>query len=372
VNRRLGLFLSLADRAGFADFLGRVFAGQRQVCEVALSESPLVVRLEAARTPSGQECRAVLTDITARWQAEEALRAETLRRHLLWEQSPDGILMMDPETGRLVEFNTAAHQQLGYSREEFARLTIFDVEAKETARETETRLAEVRQRGRVDFVTLHRTRQGEVRNVQVTGQSLDIGGPQQYQCIWRDITEHQRMELKLGQLTAAEQSPALTVITKVAGDSAPGAAPGRPLRILIAEDHEVSRRLAIFMLGSLGYRADCAANGREALEAWQRSAHDLILMDCRMPEMDGFEAIREIRRREAARSADGGERVRIVALTANTAKSDLERCLAAGMDGYLRKPYTAQQLDAALREHCAQLGQASPASAGLLPPLAAA
>ena len=86
-------------------------------------------------------------------------------------------------------------------------------------------------------------------------------------------------------------------------------------------------------------------------------------MDCQMPEMDGFEATREIRRREAARPAGGGERVRIVAVTANTAKVDLDRCLAVGMDGYLRKPYTAQQLDAALREHCDQLGHASPATA---------
>ncbi|MCX6893628.1 MAG: response regulator [Verrucomicrobia bacterium] len=362
VNRRLGQFLSLADRTAFGDFLERVFAGQRQACEVALSESPMVVRIEAARLPSGQECQAVLTDITERRQAEEALQAETLRRRLLWEQSPDGIVMMDPQTGRLVEFNTAAHQQLGYSREEFARLTIFEVEAMETALETKTRLAEVGQRGRVDFVTLHRTRQGEIRNVQITAQSLDIGSPQQYQCIWRDITERQRIEHKLRQLTSvAEQSPALTI--RVAGDSAQGSAPGRPLRILIAEDHEISRGLTIFMLGSLGYRPDFAVNGREAVGAWERSAYDLILMDCQMPEMDGFEATREIRRREAARPAGGGERVRIVAVTANTAKVDLDRCLAVGMDGYLRKPYTAQQLDAALREHCDQLGHASPATA---------
>ena len=135
------------------------------------------------------------------------------------------------------------------------------------------------------------------------------------------------------------------------GDSVQGAAMGKALRILVAEDHEPNRRLATYMLESLGYRADFAVNGREAVEAWERSAYDVIIMDCQMPEMDGFEATREIRRREAARPAQGGERIRIVALTANAVKGDAERCLEAGMDGYLSKPYTAQELGAVLKQH---------------------
>ena len=135
--------------------------------------------------------------------------------------------------------------------------------------------------------------------------------------------------------------------------------------VLVAEDHETNRRLATYMLESLGYRADFAVNGREAIEAWERSSYDVIIMDCQMPEMDGFEATREIRRREAARPAGGGERIRIVALTANALKGDAERCLAAGMDGYLSKPYTAQQIGAALKEHCGRPGHAAPpATAG--------
>ena len=148
-------------------------------------------------------------------------------------------------------------------------------------------------------------------------------------------------------------------------------APGRPLRILVAEDYEPNQRLAMYLLESLGYRADFAANGRAAIEAWERSAHDVIIMDCQMPEMDGFEATREIRRREAARSADGRERTYIVALTAHAVKGHRECCLAAGMDGYLTKPYTAQQLGAALKEHCGGPGQAAPATAGPTPPAAA-
>jgi CheY-like chemotaxis protein len=158
-------------------------------------------------------------------------------------------------------------------------------------------------------------------------------------------------------------APAPAVEPEAAAASAATAAPSRPLRILVAEDHAPNRRLAMFMLERLGCRADFATNGREAVEAWERSAYDVIIMDCQMPEMDGFEATREIRRREAARTADGGERTRIVALTANAVKGDRERCLAAGMDGYLSKPYTVQQLGAALKQQPA--GPAPSASSAL-------
>jgi PAS domain S-box-containing protein len=122
----------------------------------------------------------------------------------------------------------------------------------------------------------------------------------------------------------------------------------RPLRILVAEDHDINRRLVMFMLESLGHRADFAGNGLEAVDAWQRFDHDVILMDCQMPEMDGFEATREIRRRELARGPLPARRVRIIALTANALKGDRERCLAAGMDGYVTKPFTMRNLETAL------------------------
>jgi len=149
-----------------------------------------------------------------------------------------------------------------------------------------------------------------------------------------------------------------------------GATPGRPLRILVAEDNEPNRRFAMYLLESLGHRADFAANGRAAVEAWERSAYDVIIMDCQMPEMDGFEATREIRRLEAALCADGSERTYILALTANAVRGERERCLAAGMDDYLSKPYTGQQLGAALKEHRGRLGPAAPATAGPTPPAA--
>jgi CheY-like chemotaxis protein/HPt (histidine-containing phosphotransfer) domain-containing protein/anti-sigma regulatory factor (Ser/Thr protein kinase) len=116
--------------------------------------------------------------------------------------------------------------------------------------------------------------------------------------------------------------------------------------ILVVEDHDTNRRLVMFMLESLGYRAEFVGNGLEAIQAWERYPYDVILMDCQMPEMDGFEATREIRRREAAHGSR--PRVRIIALTANALIGDRERCLAAGMDGYISKPFSSQDLQRAL------------------------
>ena len=178
-------------------------------------------------------------------------------------------------------------------------------------------------------------------------------------------------ELALEVASAPAAEPEASAASPQAG-SAQGAASGRPLRILVAEDYEPNRRLATYMLESLGHRADFAANGLEAVEMWERSDPDLIIMDYQMPEMDGFEATREIRRREVARSADGARRVHILALTANAVKGDSERCLAAGMDDYLSKPYTAQQLGAALNRHAVPPDREAPPAETRSAPLAAA
>lgn len=116
------------------------------------------------------------------------------------------------------------------------------------------------------------------------------------------------------------------------------------LRILAAEDTETNRLLLRFMLDGLGQRADYVENGAEAVDAWSRKKYDVILMDCQMPTMNGFDATIEIRRREAAAGIAPKDRIRIIALTANALKGDRERCMAAGMDGYLSKPYAIQQL----------------------------
>jgi signal transduction histidine kinase/CheY-like chemotaxis protein len=115
-----------------------------------------------------------------------------------------------------------------------------------------------------------------------------------------------------------------------------------PLRILLAEDNAVNQKLALRLLERMGYRADVAENGLAAISAVEGSTYDVILMDVQMPELDGLEATRRIRRRWP------GDRPRIVAMTANAMDGDREACLAAGMDDYIAKPIAPEALQASL------------------------
>jgi len=139
----------------------------------------------------------IFEEITKRKQAEEALHETKERYRLLFEHSPDGIVIIDPATARPLEFNETAHRQLGYSREEFAGMSIFDVEAAETPEETRARIAGVIRNGRADFETRQRTRHGDIRDVHVTAQFTEVLGKPLYHCIWRDITDRKRAEEEL-------------------------------------------------------------------------------------------------------------------------------------------------------------------------------
>ena len=129
-------------------------------------------------------------------------------------------------------------------------------------------------------------------------------------------------------------------------------------RILLVEDNPTNQKVALAMLQKLGWRADVAANGLEAIRAVKHIAYDLVLMDCQMPEMDGFDATRSIRELEAGSSplAAGhpgasasrlehrASRLPIIAMTANSMQGDRERCLEAGMDDYISKPVQPEDL----------------------------
>ena len=140
--------------------------------------------------------------------------------------------------------------------------------------------------------------------------------------------------------------------------SAPSIAPQpSTLRILVAEDNAVNRQLALLILEKLGYRADTASNGREALDAVERDGYDVVLMDVQMPEMDGLAATRRIHERL------GSKRPRIIAATANATLDERARCLAAGMDDYLSKPIRIDELAEAL----ARQSPRQPATASAAP-----
>jgi PAS domain S-box-containing protein len=136
-----------------------------------------------------------------------------------------------------------------------------------------------------------------------------------------------------------------------AAAAAPDSERARP-RVLIVEDTPVNQKVAVAMLENLGYQADVVGNGLEAVEACSSAAYDAVLMDCQMPEMDGYKAAAWIRQREGPQ-----RRIPIIALTASVGQGDRERCLAAGMDDYLGKPARLQTLDSTLRKWIPRMGE---------------
>jgi two-component system sensor histidine kinase/response regulator len=165
--------------------------------------------------------------------------------------------------------------------------------------------------------------------------------------LMKPIRQSELREALARVLGTREQEGPIPLITRYSlGDARE---PMSCLRVLVAEDNAVNQRLATRLLEKRGHRVVIAANGREVLEALEREEFDLVLMDIQMPEMDGLETTAAIRTKELGLET----RMPVIALTAHAMKGDAERCLAAGMDGYLSKPIRPQELDEILTKHMA-------------------
>jgi CheY-like chemotaxis protein len=157
----------------------------------------------------------------------------------------------------------------------------------------------------------------------------------------------------LGSSTSDWQSGTYPIITH--HELASQRVRGSRARLLVAEDNPVNQKVALRALEKMGYQVDIVDNGREAVRAWATGRYDLILMDCQMPELDGYEATREIRRREAGRA-----HIPIIALTAHAMTTADRECKAAGMDCHVAKPFDREQLSACIERFI----QSEPSIAG--------
>jgi CheY-like chemotaxis protein len=123
----------------------------------------------------------------------------------------------------------------------------------------------------------------------------------------------------------------------------------KAVHVLVAEDNSINQRVALGLLDKLGFRSEAVANGKEVLKALDLVAYDIILMDCQLPELDGYKTTIEIRQREAHRNNGRNKRSYIIAMTAHAARGAREKCVAAGMDDYLSKPVRLTDLGAAMQ-----------------------
>ena len=160
--------------------------------------------------------------------------------------------------------------------------------------------------------------------------------------LWTRLHQRQNPELM-----ALEPPPPNTASLAHGTDLAHTDTPHWPLKVLVVEDHPVNQTIIRAMLARMGCAIEMADNGVQALRAFEKNTYDLVLMDCQMPEMDGFDTTRAIREREALNPTMG--RVPVIALTALAMLGDAERCLAAGMDDYLTKPIQIEQLSAKMQ-----------------------
>ncbi len=278
---------------------------------------------------------------TARFDKANTLKAVTCPR----AEAPQKVLLVateDPwledsidEMSRVAGFEVEHASSLDKMRSALARLPVSVVVA-----DSEDRLEAVR-----ELLTESRNQTGREAALLVlsprwhsrtqTDNEITIRRPPKQSEFYLALSR------LLGQLPRASETPEWSDSTHTSSDEVPNVeldASHRPL-ILVAEDNTVNQKIVIRMLHKLGFRVDCVSNGREVASAVHRIPYAAVLMDCQMPEMDGFRATRLIRS-----SSGPGRHLPIIAMTAHALKGDREKCLAAGMDDYLTKPVKLNKL----------------------------
>jgi signal transduction histidine kinase/DNA-binding response OmpR family regulator len=259
-----------------------------------------------------------------------------------WEMKP-----------RAVESGEEALSQLGSARVAGAPFALVLTDMHMPNMDGFTLVEKIRQRSDLSTATIMMLTSAGHRGDALRCKDLGVSA-----YLLKPIRQSELREAIARVLGAREQKGAVPLITRFSLHDARD--PGASLRVLLAEDNPVNQLLAMRLLEKRGHRVTVAANGREALAALEKESYDLVFMDVQMPEMDGLEATIAIREKEKG----GANHLPVIALTAHAMKGDQERCMQAGMDGYLSKPVRAQELDELLDKHVARRMELTVASEG--------
>jgi PAS domain S-box-containing protein len=317
------------------------------------AEFPVV--LTCGRVMGYPRLRALtIRDLTGAKQMEQIVKTAEGLYAAMCKDRNDATLLLYPidqgSPGKFIQANGAACRWLGYTREALFERSIRDIRAGELLPERES----------TPFESEYRTRNGKSIPVEVSLRSIEQDGQRAVLEVAWDITERKKAQAELNEQASRRPRPAPPAAPQ--RQTVPGEL--RQARILVAEDQEANRNVLLAILQDLGYRGDAVANGSEAVTALEARPYDLVLMDCQMPEMDGYEATRAIR---APNTLVVNPRIPIVALTANSMPEDREICLDAGMDDHIAKPIEpevlAQTLDKWLSRVQTPAARAQPAIA---------